>query len=272
MNEILEAKNLVYCYEKDHPVLKDVSFSIHAGEYVCLIGHNGSGKSTLAKIIMGLLPNFEGGLRLFSMDLSQDNLYKIRAKEGIVFQNPDNQFVGSTVEDDIAFGLENKNIKPSLMKEMVEKAAAEVGMSAFLTHEPENLSGGQKQRVAIAGVLAMKPDLIIFDEATAMLDPKGKKEVNAVIQKLREEKPEVALLSITHDVEEAYASDRVLILSDGVLVADGDPKVLLEDKEILKKGKLRTPFLVQMKEALEKHGVPVPSTVDDLQSLEDYLW
>lgn len=272
MSEILEAKNLSYCYEKDHPVLKGVTFSIKPGEYVCLIGHNGSGKSTLAKILMGLLPNFEGDLRLFSMPLDQENLYKIRSREGIVFQNPDNQFVGSTVEDDIAFGLENKNIKPDLMKEMVEQAAADVGMGAFLSHEPENLSGGQKQRVAIAGVLAMKPDLIIFDEATAMLDPKGKKEVNAVIEKLRKEKPEVALLSITHDVEEAYSADRVLVLSDGNLIADGAPKTVFENKEMLKKGRLRTPFMIEIKEALEKQGIDVPDCVDDLRSLEDYLW
>ncbi len=272
MNNVLEVKNLSFSYEKDRPVLKGVSFSCAPGEYVCLIGHNGSGKSTLAKILMGLLPNFEGDVSLFSLPLERENLYKIRAKEGIVFQNPDNQFVGTTVEDDIAFGLENKNIKTEEMRALVEKAAEEVGMSDFLAHEPENLSGGQKQRVAIAGVLAMKPDLIIFDEATAMLDPKGKKEVNGVIKKLREEKPEITLISITHDIEEAYSSDRVIVLSDGEIIGDGNPKDLFQNEEMLTKAKLGIPFLLQAKKAFREKGLDIPDEVDSLQKLEDFLW
>ncbi len=272
MNKILEVKNLSFSYEADKPVLDSVSFSIQEGEYVCLLGHNGSGKSTLAKILMGLLPRFEGDVSLFSLELNRDNLTKIRAKEGIVFQNPDNQFVGSTVEDDIAFGLENRAASPEAMKETIARVAKEVGMSDFLTHEPEKLSGGQKQRVAIAGILAMRPDFIIFDEATAMLDPKGKKEVNSVVSRLREEKPNIALLSITHDVEEAYGCDRVIVLNEGKVLADGDPRTVFADKGVLTKAKLRTPFIAQAKEAFAKKGIEIPYEVEDLTSLEEALW
>lgn len=272
MSAILEVKNLSFSYEKDKPVLDSVSFSVEEGEYVCLVGHNGSGKSTLAKILMGLLPNFEGDVSLFSLELNRDNLAKIRAREGIVFQNPDNQFVGSTVEDDIAFGLENRAVSPETMKDIVSKVAQDVGMGDFLGHEPEKLSGGQKQRVAIAGILAIKPDFIIFDEATAMLDPKGRKDVNAVVERVRKEKPGIALLSITHDVEEAYGCDRVIVLSDGKIVADGNPRQIFGDEELLSKAKLRTPFIAQAKKAFEKKGIHIPDNVEDLASLEEALW
>ena len=272
MEPILSVEHLCFSYDKESNVLDDVSFSIGKGEYACLVGHNGSGKSTLAKILMGLLPNFEGTVHLFSLELNRENLYQIRAREGIVFQNPDNQFVGSTVEDDIAFGLENKNVKPADIKVAVEAFAKEVGMLDYLTHEPEKLSGGQKQRVAIAGVLAMGPDLVIFDEATAMLDPKGKKEVGSVIKRLREERPELTVLSITHDVEEAYLSDHVLVLSDGKLVANGSPKDVFCDKDLLLRAKLKQPFLLEAKEAFAKNGISVPDSVSNVDELGDYLW
>ncbi len=272
MEPILKVEHLSFCYDKKTPVLTDVSFSIGKGEYACLIGHNGSGKSTIAKILMGLLPNFEGGVYLFSLELNRDNLYQIRSKEGIVFQNPDNQFVGSTVEDDIAFGLENKNVKPSNIRVAVEKYAKDVGMSDFLSHEPEKLSGGQKQRVAIAGVLAMGPDLVIFDEATAMLDPKGKKEVGDVVKKLRGEKPDLTVLSITHDVEEAYLADHVLVLSEGKIVADGSPKDIFSHKEMLEKARIRQPFLLEAKEALAKEGISVPESIGSIDDLGEFLW
>ena len=272
MEPILKADHLSFSYDKKTNVLEDVSFSVLKGEYACLVGHNGSGKSTLAKILMGLLPNFEGDVHLFSLELNRENLYQIRAKEGIVFQNPDNQFVGSTVEDDIAFGLENKNVKPGDIRVAVEAFAKEVGMSDFLNHEPEKLSGGQKQRVAIAGVLAMGPDLVIFDEATAMLDPKGKKEVGEVIARLRKERPELTVLSITHDVEEAYLSDHVLVLSDGKLIADGLPKDVFNQRELLLRAKLKQPFLLEAKEAFASEGICVPDEVKSVEELGDYLW
>lgn len=272
MEPILRVEHLCFSYDKKKNVLDDVSFSLSKGEYACLIGHNGSGKSTLAKILMGLLPNFEGKVEMFSLELNHENIYQIRAKEGIVFQNPDNQFVGSTVEDDIAFGLENKNVKPADIRLAVEAFAKEVGMSDFLTHEPEKLSGGQKQRVAIAGVLAMGPDLVIFDEATAMLDPKGKKEVGEVVQRLRKEKPELTVLSITHDVEEAYLSDHVLVLSDGKLITEDLPEDVFSQKELLAAAKLKQPFLLEAKEAFAKKGFVVPEGVSSLEELRDYLW
>ena len=272
MEPILKVEHLSFSYDKKTLVLNDVSFSIEKGEYAWLIGHNGSGKSTIAKILMGLLPNFEGAVYLFSLELNRDNLYEIRSKEGIVFQNPDNQFVGSTVEDDIAFGLENKNVKPADIRVAVEKFAKEVGMSGFLAHEPEKLSGGQKQRVAIAGVLAMGPDLVIFDEATAMLDPKGKKEVGDDIKKLRKEKPELTVLSITHDVEEAFLCDHVLVLSEGKIAADGAPKEVFNQKDTLQKARLRRPFLLEAKEAFDKAGIHVPDSVNSIDDLGAFLW
>ncbi len=272
METILKVDHLSFSYDKKKNVLDDVSFSIGKGEYTCLIGQNGSGKSTLAKILMGLLPNFDGTVNLFSLDLNRENLYQIRAKEGIVFQNPDNQFVGSTVEDDIAFGLENRNIKPADIRLAVETFAKEVGMGDYLTHEPEKLSGGQKQRVAIAGVLAMRPDFVIFDEATSMLDPKGKKEVGEIIARLREERPELTILSITHDVEEAYISDRAIVLLDGKVVADGKPLEVFNQKDLLLNARLKQPFMLEAKEAFAKEGIDVPDNVTSVEELGDYLW
>ncbi len=267
----LEVKNLSYSYKENESVLKDVSFSIEEGNYVCLIGHNGSGKSTLAKIIMGLNNKFQGEVTVFGMPLNNENIGKIRAKVGIVFQNPDNQFVGSSVEDDIAFGLENRQIKHDDMPKIIAKYAKEVGMEGFLESSPENLSGGQKQRVAIAGVLAMKPSLIIYDEATSMLDPKGKREILTLTKKMREENPSLTILSITHDVEEAATADEVLVLNEGCLLAKGKPNEVFTQKEKLIQVGLALPFFYELKNALEAEGINIPSSISDLSSLEDYL-
>ncbi|MGN1261625.1 MAG: ATP-binding cassette domain-containing protein, partial [Candidatus Enteromonas sp.] len=186
---ILSVEHLSFAYEEGKDVLKDLSFTVEKGSYVCVIGHNGSGKSTLAKCIMGLNGAFKGKILLFGEPLSRKNVYALRSRIGIVFQNPDNQFVGSTVADDIAFGLENRQVPTADMPRIIEEFAREVGMENFLDHEPQMLSGGQKQRVAISGVLAMHPDLILFDEATAMLDPKGKREISALVDKMRLENP-----------------------------------------------------------------------------------
>ncbi len=270
MNAI-EVKNLSYAYKEKENVLKGVSFAVEEGSYVCLIGHNGSGKSTLAKVIMGLNSKFQGDVSIFGMPLKNENIGKIRAKVGIVFQNPDNQFVGSSVEDDIAFGLENRQIRHEDMPEIIAKYAKEVGMEAFLESSPENLSGGQKQRVAIAGVLAMKPSLIIYDEATSMLDPKGKREILALTKKMREENPSLTILSITHDVEEAASADKVLVLNEGELVAEGSPDEVFAQKDKLMKIGLALPFFYELKEALIDEGITIPSSISDLASLEDYL-
>lgn len=270
MNAI-EVKNLSYSYRENTPVLRDLSFSIEEGNYVCLIGHNGSGKSTLAKVIMGLNHKFQGEVTIFGTPLISANIGKIRAKVGIVFQNPDNQFVGTSVADDIAFGLENREVPQEKMQEIIETYAKEVGMESYLESSPENLSGGQKQRVAIAGVLAMKPSLVIYDEATSMLDPKGKREILALTRKMKEENPSLTILSITHDVEEAAHADKVLVLNEGKLVLEGTPDEVFSKKEELEKIHLALPFFYELKNALREEGIEIPPSVCDLTSLEDYL-
>ena len=178
---ILEVKNITYSYDDKHNAVDEVSFKVDKGAYVTLIGHNGSGKSTIAKMISGLLPLKSGEILIDGLILNEENIHDIRAKLGIVFQNPDNQFIGSTVRDDMAFGLENYQVESAKMDDIINRYASMVNMEAYLDKEPSNLSGGQKQRVAIAGILAMSPEIIIFDEATSMLDPKGKAEIKEVI-------------------------------------------------------------------------------------------
>ena len=199
---ILEVKNITYSYDDKHNAVDEVSFKVDKGAYVTLIGHNGSGKSTIAKMISGLLPLKSGEILIDGLILNEENIHDIRAKLGIVFQNPDNQFIGSTVRDDMAFGLENYQVESSKMDDIINRYASMVNMEAYLDKEPSNLSGGQKQRVAIAGILAMSPEIIIFDEATSMLDPKGKAEIKEVIYDLHE-KYDITIISITHDIEEA---------------------------------------------------------------------
>ena len=201
MKNILEVKNLSYKYSGENTeALHDLSFSVPAGSYVAIVGHNGSGKSTLAKIIAGLCSYKKGTVTLFGEKLNKENLPALRQKMGLVFQNPDNQFVGSSVRDDIAFGLENRQVPSEKMDAIIQEYARKVSMEQYLDHAPENLSGGQKQRVAIAGVLAMKPELIIYDEATSMLDPVGKKDILDITFGLREENPDLSVISITGKV------------------------------------------------------------------------
>lgn len=269
--ELLKVNGLSYAYSEDKNALDDVSFSVYEGENVALIGHNGSGKSTLAKALMGLIEPAQGEITFFGLPLNRKNLYEIRGKIGIVFQNPDNQFVGSTVADDIAFGLENACVPQNQMQEIIERFASEVGMSEYLGHEPQNLSGGQKQRVAIAGVLAMKPSFIIFDEATAMLDPKGRAEISSLVKKMREDNPSLTILSITHDIEEASRADRILVLNAGKKVYEGKPAPFFHNKELLASTGLFSPFLYKLKDELAKQGINVPEEVDDLRKLEEFL-
>jgi energy-coupling factor transport system ATP-binding protein len=270
--KVISAKNVSYSYDGEHPALKDVSFDVEEGSYVALIGHNGSGKSTLAKVLMGLLSGFEGEVDIFGLPLSGKTLYSIRSRLGIVFQNPDNQFVGSTVADDIAFGLENRQVPHEQMDGIVKHYAEQAGMSDLLEREPQSLSGGQKQRVAIAGVLAMNPDIVIFDEATAMLDPKGKHEIASLILSMKQANPKLTILSITHDVEEAAHSDQVIVLNEGTLFLSGTPEEVFSHDEELTKIQLDVPFLFGLKKALKQRGVDVPSSVKDLPSLEAFLW
>lgn len=253
---ILEVKDLNFSYEEEGKTIDNVSFSVEEGSYTTIVGHNGSGKSTIAKLIMGLLESTSGTITIDGIALNNENLAKIRSRIGIVFQNPDNQFIGATVRDDIAFGLENHCVEPSMMDEIIDTNAALVKMSDFMDQEPTHLSGGQKQRVAIAGVLAMKPKLLIFDEATSMLDPDGKDEIKKVIMKLHKESS-LTILSITHDIDEVASSDYVVALDQGKVVLTGTPQEVFQQEKKLKEMKLDIPFSLKIADELKKRGVTV---------------
>lgn len=267
----LKIEHLNFSYEKNRPTIKDVSFSIEEGERVALIGHNGSGKSTIAKLIAGLLGGFEGSIEVLGLPLNKANVIKIRDGLGLVFQNPDNQFVASTVRLDIAFSLENRNVKREDMDPIINRFAEEVGMKDYLDKAPENLSGGQKQRVAIAGALCSSPRLLILDEATSMLDPKGKKEILDLVDELRKKDDKLSILSITHDIEEAALSDKVIVLNQGSVVLEGTPKEVFAHEEELKQIDLSLPFFNELVSSLRKEGIEVPSDIEDLDGLEGYL-
>ena len=253
---ILEVKDLNFSYEEEGKTIDNVSFSVEEGSYTTIVGHNGSGKSTIAKLIMGLLESASGTITIDGIALNNENLAKIRSRIGIVFQNPDNQFIGATVRDDIAFGLENHCVEPSMMDEIIDTNAALVKMSDFMDQEPTHLSGGQKQRVAIAGVLALKPKLLIFDEATSMLDPDGKDEIKKVIMKLHKESS-LTILSITHDIDEVASSDYVVALDQGKVVLTGTPQEVFQQEKKLKEMKLDIPFSLKIADELKKRGVTV---------------
>ena len=265
---IIEVKDLCFSYDKKNPTIKGVSFKVEEGSYTTIIGHNGSGKSTIAKLLIGLLEKDSGNINICNMDLTLENLYKIRDNIGVVFQNPDNQFIGSTVADDIAFGLENHQVKSEEMADIIEKYASKVGMSDFLNHEPTKLSGGQKQRVAIAGVLAMDLKIIILDEATSMLDPKGKEEINALVNELHESK-EFTIISITHDIEEVAKSDQVIVLDKGEVKLSGTPKEVLSHEDELIDLKLDIPFTYKVANALKSKGITINKTLDMEGVVED---
>lgn len=253
MNPAIEVSNLSFSYTEEGNTIQDVSFSIPKGSYTTIIGHNGSGKSTIAKLIIGLLKAQSGTIRILGTELTPETVYDLRSHVGIVFQNPDNQFIGSTVADDIAFGLENHCVPQEDMQALIEKSAASVGMSDFLQAEPTHLSGGQKQRVAIAGILAMTPDIIIFDESTSMLDPQGKASINAQIKRLHDEK-NITILSITHDMEEVAQSQHVIVLNHGVVEMEGTPKEVFAQEAMLKKMQLDIPFALKFSKAMQKEG------------------
>ena len=261
MSNAIEIKHLSFAYQKDElnndkNVLNDLSVNFPMGKYTCVLGHNGSGKSTLAQIIVGLLEskNHES-IKVLGMELNESNVYEIRSKVGIVFQNPDNQFIGSTVRDDIAFGLENHQIPHENMDDIINQYSHLVGMDEYLDKEPSHLSGGQKQRVAIAGVLAMKPQVLILDEATSMLDPKGKTEIKQLIHKMKDVVKDITIISITHDVEEALNSDYCVILNKGSIYKEGIPSNIFKDVEELEKLQLEAPFKFKLKDELDKLGV-----------------
>lgn len=269
MENIIKVENLCFEYEPGLKTIHNISFQIKKGEYVAILGHNGSGKSTIAKLLIGLLEKKSGNIIIDHKELNLENLYKIREKIGIVFQNPDNQFIGATVRDDIAFGLENICIPREKMDELIERYAKRVRMDQFLDHEPTKLSGGQKQRVAIAGILAMSPSIIILDESTSMLDPRGRKEINELIRELKEDK-EMTIISITHDIEEAKNADRILLLNKGEIVGDDQPETLLMNEKLLLDLHLDTPFALKVTRKLKAQGIQINETLN-VEELEKQL-
>ena len=259
----VEVRNLSFSYDPQVKTrtIDRVSFSIPSGSYTTVIGHNGSGKSTIAKLLLGLLEKAEGEIYIDGLELNLENLREIRGKIGIVFQNPDNQFIGSTVRDDIAFGLENHCVPQREMDGIIEKFAARVNMSDFLNSEPTKLSGGQKQRVAIAAVLAMRHDIIVFDEATSMLDPTGKREINNLIKELHKDK-KLTVISITHDIEEVAQSDNVIVVNKGKIALVGTPKEVFRNEKLMESMQLDIPFVYKVRNALKKKGVRVSDELD----------
>ncbi|MGJ0915682.1 energy-coupling factor ABC transporter ATP-binding protein [Enterococcus avium] len=272
MKPIIEINQIEFSYQEEAtPALKDISFSIKKGEWVAIVGHNGSGKSTLAKAINGLHLPQKGTVTVGGMTLSEESVWDVRRMVGMVFQNPDNQFVGATVEDDVAFGLENQGIERSEMQRRVQDALEKVKMQEFATREPARLSGGQKQRVAIAGVVALRPDIIILDEATSMLDPEGRDDVIATIRKIKEES-DLTVISITHDIDEAASANRILVMRDGELYQEGSPdEIFSAGPELVSLG-LDLPFPEKLKSALKDHGINVPANYLDEEGMMDWLW
>ena len=250
--------------------LTDVSLEIKEGEWVAIIGPNGSGKSTLAKIMNGLLVPAAGQVTIKDLTIDEETVWEARRSVGMVFQNPDNQFVGSTVEDDVAFGLENNGVPRQEMISRIEEALAEVRMSEFKAKEPARLSGGQKQRVALASILALRPDIIILDEATSMLDPNGRQEVIAAIRKIKD-RFNLTVISITHDLDEASLADRILMMQGGRLVQDKKPEeIFLMGEQLVEQG-LDVPFSQKLKDALAARGLDVPDNYLDEEALLTWI-
>ena len=266
----LEIKNLSFSYGDDRLVIDDISLSVEKGSFVAVLGHNGSGKSTLAKLIVGLLEKKDGQIFLDGEEMDKKTIKKLQSKTALVFQNPDNQFIGVTVEDDIAFGLENRCFPHDKMQEEINLFADSVNMLDYLKKEPINLSGGQKQRVALAGALILRPEILILDEAASMLDPKGKSTVRKVIDRIHQENPDLTIISITHDVDEALLADQVFILSHGKLVKNGKPQEILRDEQALLDLKLDMPFVYRFEKKLSEMGIN--SKAENMAELVEDIW
>lgn len=271
-NKIVQFNNVSFRYDEEAPyALKNVSFSVFEGEWLAIVGHNGSGKSTLAKLMNGLLFPEEGDVYINHLKLSEELVWDIRDQVGMVFQNPDNQFVGTTVQDDVAFGLENHGIPRDEMVERVHEALRHVNMVDFLDQEPHHLSGGQKQRVAIASVLALRPKIIILDEATSMLDPRGRNEVLEVVRELKN-KENLTIISITHDLDEAAKADRIIVMNKGQVYREGLPEdIFMMDDELTKLG-LDIPFTTKLVKSLRENGYDIPKDILQEEKLVDYIW
>lgn len=272
MENIIEVRNLKYKYdsESENYTLNDVSFQVKKGEWLSIVGHNGSGKSTTVRLIDGLLEAESGDIIISGDKLTAENVWEKRRQIGMVFQNPDNQFVGATVEDDVAFGLENQGLDYDLMVERVQQALELVGMQDFKEREPARLSGGQKQRVAVAGVVALRPDIIILDEATSMLDPEGRLDLIRTVKKIKDSN-QLTVISITHDLDEIALSDRVLVMKEGQVESTATPRELFSREDLEELG-LDQPFVNQVKAALRQSGFPLPDSYLTEKELQDQLW
>ena len=272
MKSIIDVKNLSFRYKESQEYydVKDITFHVKRGEWLSIVGHNGSGKSTTVRLIDGLLEAESGEIVIDGQRLTEENVWDIRRQIGMVFQNPDNQFVGATVEDDVAFGLENQGLSRQEMKKRVEEALDLVGMSDFKKREPARLSGGQKQRVAIAGVVALRPAILILDEATSMLDPEGRRELIETVKAIRKDY-DMTVISITHDLEEVAMSDRVLVMKKGEIESTSSPRELFSRNDLDQIG-LDDPFANQLKHSLSQNGYDLPENYLTESELEDKLW
>ncbi|MBR5316515.1 MAG: energy-coupling factor transporter ATPase [Lachnospiraceae bacterium] len=275
MDSIVKIENLIFNYHRDEnesPVIaiNDVSLEIERGSFTAVLGKNGSGKSTLAKNLNGLLIPSSGVIYVNGYDTADDaHIWDVRQSAGMVFQNPDNQLVSAVVEDDVAFGPENLGIEPSEIRKRVDKALADVNMGAFKSKSPHLLSGGQKQRVAIAGVVAMKPECIIFDEPTAMLDPMGRKEIMSIIEELHQEG--ITVILITHFMEEAVRADRVVVMHEGEVFLDGTPEEVFSQQEKIKSVNLDVPPCVELAVKLKEKGIEIPNNIIGMEEMVEYL-
>ncbi|MEZ7648995.1 energy-coupling factor ABC transporter ATP-binding protein [Streptococcus sp. 27098_8_86] len=272
MKSIIDVKNLSFRYKESQEYydVKDITFHVKRGEWISIVGHNGSGKSTTVRLIDGLLEAESGEIVIDGKRLTEENVWSIRRQIGMVFQNPDNQFVGATVEDDVAFGLENQGLSRQEMKNRVEEALGLVGMLDFKKREPARLSGGQKQRVAIAGVVALRPAILILDEATSMLDPEGRRELIETVKGIRKDY-DMTVISITHDLEEVAMSDRVLVMKKGEIESTSSPRELFSRNDLDQIG-LDDPFANQLKNSLSQNGYDLPENYLTESELEDKLW
>ena len=275
MDNIITIENLIFEYtrgDESQPVraIDNLNLEIERGSFTAIIGKNGSGKSTLAKNLNGLLLPTEGVIYVDGFDTrDDDSIWNVRQTAGMVFQNPDNQLVSAIVEDDVAFGPENLGIEPAEIRRRVDKALADVNMGQFKKKAPHLLSGGQKQRIAIAGVVAMKPKCIIFDEPTAMLDPKGRSEIMSIIDELHAEG--ITVILITHFMDEAVRADRVIIMHEGRILLDGAPQEVFEQEELIRSVNLDVPLMVEMGAKLRKAGIDVPRDIITEEKMVEFI-
>ncbi|WP_297990343.1 energy-coupling factor ABC transporter ATP-binding protein [Anoxybacillus sp.] len=272
MEVVVRVEDVSFQYANENIyALQNISFQVYKGEWVTIVGHNGSGKSTLAKLLIGLLPATSGTIHVCGIPLNEETVWDVRERLGIVFQNPDNQFVGTTVQDDVAFGLENQGIQKNEMSKRINEALKKVKMEDFIHHEPHRLSGGQKQRVAIASAIALQPNVIILDEATSMLDPSGKKEVLHVMESLRREH-HMTVISITHDLNEVAKADRVLVMNKGSIVLEGTPAHIFSYGSKLEQMGLDLPFSLQLSQQLKQKHIPLTMDHLTMEGLVSELW